>query len=103
MRYILLAFLLAGCASPTCSPPRDKHGRIERSHQAVREFKRTHVCPATGRIEDTCYGYVVDHITPLACACNAKDLAKLDRPENMQWQSISEARQKDRWERKACP
>lgn len=95
MRVIVFVLLLAACASPTCSPPRDKHGRIARSHEAVREFKRTHVCPGTGRIEEFCYGYVVDHIVPL-CACGP------DRPDNMQWQSIKAALEKDKTERRQC-
>jgi hypothetical protein len=42
-----------------------------------------------------CNGYVIDHVNPLACS-------GLDRPENMQWQSIADAKAKDKWERKAC-
>ena len=38
-------------------------------------------------------GYVVDHIVPLAKG--GKDV-----PSNMQWQTIAEARAKDRVERK---
>lgn len=104
MRYILIVLLLTGCAQTSvCSPPRDKRGRIVRDHAAVREFKRTHVCPGTGNVEEFCFGYVVDHKTPLACACNAAELADLDRPENMQYQSIQEAREKDKTERRQCP
>ena len=35
--------------------------------------------------------YIVDHVVPLAC--NGPD-----RPSNMQWQTIAEAKAKDRWE-----
>ena len=38
-------------------------------------------------------GYVVDHIKPLA-------KGGADSPSNMQWQSIAEAKAKDKWERK---
>lgn len=40
-------------------------------------------------------GYVIDHITPLACGGS-------DAPSNMQWQTKAEAKAKDRWERKGC-
>jgi hypothetical protein len=42
-----------------------------------------------------CPGYVVDHVKPLACG-------GIGAPENMQWQSVSEAKAKDRWERNDC-
>jgi hypothetical protein len=38
-------------------------------------------------------GYVIDHITPLAKG--GKDV-----PSNMQWQTVAEARTKDKVERK---
>jgi hypothetical protein len=44
----------------------------------------------TGRL-----GYVVDHIIPLACEGP-------DTPENMQWQTLEEAKAKDKIERKEC-
>jgi len=40
-------------------------------------------------------GYVVDHIIPL-CACG------LDHTSNLQWQTIEEAKKKDKEERKLC-
>jgi hypothetical protein len=40
-------------------------------------------------------GYVIDHIVPLACG-------GADAPANMQWQSIAEAKAKDRVERIGC-
>ena len=36
-------------------------------------------------------GYVVDHIVPLA-------RGGADKPSIMQWQTIQEAKEKDRWE-----
>jgi hypothetical protein len=38
-------------------------------------------------------GYVKDHIVPLACG-------GLDAVSNLQWQTIREARAKDKWEAK---
>jgi len=40
-------------------------------------------------------GHVVDHINPLACG-------GADAPSNMQWQTIAEARAKDKTERIGC-
>ncbi len=40
-------------------------------------------------------GYVVDHIRPLACGGP-------DDPSNMQWQTVAEAKAKDKWERRGC-
>lgn len=70
--------------------------KIHRNASARSEFKRLHPCPATGNPSGKCPGYIIDHITPLACR-------GADAPSNMQWQTVSDAKAKDRWERKACP
>jgi hypothetical protein len=56
---------------------------------------KKHSCPATGKTRGACPGYVVDHIKPL-CAGGA------DHPSNMQWQTVKEAKKKDRREREMC-
>jgi hypothetical protein len=64
---------------------RDSHGRIKRSESAKRDFMRM-----TGYLHGR-PGYVVDHVVPLkrgGCDC----------PSNMQWQTIQEAKAKDKWE-----
>jgi len=64
---------------------RDSHGKIKRSESAKHEFLRQTGYPH-GRP-----GYVVDHIIPLkrgGCDC----------PSNMQWQTIQEAKAKDKVE-----
>lgn len=58
-------------------------------------FQKVNPCPSTGKPRGACPGYVVDHIRPL-CA------GGLDRPENMQWQTIAEAKAKDRVELAEC-
>jgi hypothetical protein len=83
--------LVASVCSAICVPPRDAHGRIARSRQAITEFRRTNPCPATGTTTKSCHGYVIDHIVPLK-RCGD------DAPHNMQWQTIEQAREKDRWE-----
>jgi hypothetical protein len=71
---------------------RDSHGRIRRSTSAKNAFKRQHPCPATGRNSGSCPGYVIDHVQPLECG-------GADAPFNMQWQSVQDAKIKDRTER----
>ena len=66
-----------------------------RSAAAVAAFKRANPCPANGASKGKCPGYVVDHIEPL-CAGGK------DAPSNMQWQTVAEAKQKDKQEREQC-
>lgn len=63
---------------------------IHRDRAAVRAFKHHQPCPYT-KVE----GCIVDHIVPL-CAGGA------DRAANMQWQTRSAAKAKDRDERRLC-
>jgi len=70
---------------------RDARGRIKRSESAKREFQLRNPCPATGRSTGSCPGYVIDHITALK-------RGGPDTPENMQWQTVEQAKEKDRWE-----
>ena len=69
--------------------------KTPRSAAAVLAFKRANPCPSTGLPRGKCPGHVVDHIEPL-CARG------LDRPVNMQWQTVAEAKAKDRLERHRC-
>jgi hypothetical protein len=91
---LIIMFLFgAGIAQAeiACSPKRDCHGKIQRSPAQVAAFKRTHPCPVNGRTRGSCPGYIVDHIKAL-CVCGK------DKPSNMQWQTIAEAKKKDRTE-----
>jgi hypothetical protein len=65
---------------------RDKNGRIKRSASARNEFMKQTGYPKGRK------GYVVDHIVPLECG-------GVDSPSNMQWQTVQEAKIKDRTER----
>jgi len=69
--------------------------REYRSREVTREFQREHPCPSTGRTSGACPGYRKDHIKPLACGGP-------DAVWNLQWQTIADAKAKDRWERRAC-
>src|SRR5262249_43230383 len=66
--------------------PRDKSGRITRNLQAKKDFMAQTGFPK-GRP-----GYIVDHIVPLQCG-------GADTPANMQWQTLKDAKIKDRTER----
>ena len=72
---------------------RDSHGRIKRSSAAKHSFERQHPCPSTGRTSGRCPGYVVDHVKPLECG-------GADAPSNMQWQTITDGKAKDKTEGK---
>jgi hypothetical protein len=74
---------------------RDSHGKIKRSAAAKDIFKRQHPCPSTGETSGPCPGYVIDHIVPL-CASGP------DATYNMQWQTLDQGKEKDRWEKKEC-
>jgi 5-methylcytosine-specific restriction endonuclease McrA len=65
-------------------------------HSTPREqFQREHPCPATGKKTGSCPGYVIDHIEPLDCGGS-------DSRENIQWQTVADAKAKDKWERIGC-
>ena len=65
--------------------------RIKRSAKARRDFQKQYACPSTGKTKGACPGYVVDHVIALK-------RGGPDDPSNMQWQTISEAKTKDKWE-----
>lgn len=66
-----------------------------RHASTVREFRKTHACPATGLIQTSCKGYVVDHIVPL-CAGGP------DTVDNMMYQTTADSYRKDVLERDIC-
>ena len=66
------------------------HAEPKRSRTAKDEFLRR-----TGHPHGW-PGHVVDHVVPLACG-------GADAPSNMQWQTVEEAKAKDKVERQGCP
>lgn len=87
MRPALLLLALA------ISLPAD--ARPQRDHKAIAAFKRENPCPSTGQRRGACPGWVVDHVKALACGGP-------DHPSNLQWQTVADAKAKDRWERREC-
>jgi 5-methylcytosine-specific restriction endonuclease McrA len=70
---------------------RNPDGSINRSESAKYQFKKSNPCPSTGSASGSCPGYVVDHVVPLKRGGS-------DSPNNMQWQTVEEAKAKDKWE-----
>ena len=52
-------------------------------------------CPSTGKPKGACPGFIIDHVVPLACGGP-------DTPANMQWQTVKDAKAKDKLERRDC-
>jgi hypothetical protein len=77
--------------SPSGTQARDAKGRFVRSEKAKDDFERAHPCPANGRTSGPCPGYVIDHIVALK-------RGGPDSPSNMQWQTVADAKAKDKWE-----
>jgi hypothetical protein len=86
MKYAVPAFLLIFAATFLDA------AATTRSYKARSSFAHANPCPSTGKASTRCPGYVIDHIIPLDCG-------GLDDPSNMQWQTIAEAKAKDKWER----
>jgi 5-methylcytosine-specific restriction endonuclease McrA len=70
---------------------RDWRGRYIRCSAARAAFERDNPCPSTGQPQGACPGYVVDHIVPLK-------RGGADLPSNMQWQTVEDAKAKDKVE-----
>jgi hypothetical protein len=88
-RTVIVAIVIALGSSPPLSAAE------YRSREVTREFQREHPCPSTGKTSGACPGYRKDHVLPLVCGGP-------DAVSNVQWQTIRDARAKDRWERRAC-
>lgn len=89
MKKFLIAVLALTLSFPAFSI-------TSRSYKARADFAKAHPCPSTGKPSPRkCTGYIIDHVVPL-CA------GGLDSPMNMQWQTVAEAKAKDRGEKSQC-
>lgn len=82
---LVLCLVLIASQQADAKQPRDC--------KAKAAFIRANPCPSTGNAKPhyKCPGYIVDHIKALK---NGGE----DKPENMQWQTIEQAKEKDKWE-----
>lgn len=87
-RLYAIAILVGVCASAAAA------GTPQRDPKTVAAFKRTHPCPATGLIQKSCPGWIVDHVIPLS-SYGENTVA------NMQWQTEMDAAAKDKLEKRA--
>jgi hypothetical protein len=91
MRFSALMLIAAALVAATDPASAREH----RSREVARQFQWQHPCPSTGRATGACPGYRKDHVVPLACGGP-------DAVSNLQWQTIRDAKAKDKWETKAC-
>jgi len=91
MKALALLTILLTLALPFGLDAGDASAKIKRSTAARYQFIKVNPCPSTGQIKGACPGYVVDHIVPLK-------RGGADHPDNMQWQTREQAKEKDRWE-----
>lgn len=85
-RLAILALLLTSTAPAWA---------FERSSVHTRAFQRANPCPSTDARRGSCSGWVIDHVRPLCTGGK-------DHPENMQWQTVADARAKDIEEWREC-
>lgn len=71
------------------SLPADGRGDTSRSSAVTAAFQRAYPCPSTGQRSGPCPGWIKDHAVPL-CAKGP------DTVLNLQWQTVADARAKDR-------
>lgn len=69
--------------------------RQTRSGAVLRQFQLENPCPSTGSTRGSCPGWIKDHRWPL-CAGGADSLW------NLQWQTVEQAKEKDRHEAFVC-
>lgn len=91
IKWLAAALVPAAAAFTTLCAAAD----AQRSFKAEVQFRLEHPCPVTGQAHGPCAGYVIDRVVPHVCG-GTEDAA------NMQWQTIAEAKEKDRWERIGC-
>lgn len=95
VKFGQIGFFALSIVMVTCSGILPAEAKHPRSSAARNAFVKGEPCPATGRTKLPCPGYVIDHVVPL-CA------GGLDQHVNMQWQTVEDAKVKDRDERRMC-
>lgn len=95
MKTKLKLMFLAALATVALSSATAASTDSIRKESTVRAFRKANACPATGKIQATCPGYVIDHMIPL-CAGGP------DAVTNMAWQTTAASYTKDVLERSIC-
>lgn len=85
LRFAFLALLLPIAVAGS------GEAATHRSRAVTSAFQRLHPCPSTGLKRGACPGWVKDHVIPLACGGP-------DAVANLSWQTVADAKAKDRWE-----
>ena len=88
IRAALLLLLALACLPSVAAESR-------RPSNAEILFRLANPCPVTGETHGPCTGYVIDRVIPTICG-------GAEAADNMQWQTLAEAREKDRWEAIGC-
>jgi len=83
---LLLSSLLLAVGSAS-----DAQAEEHRSRAVLRAFQWEHPCPSTGLRTGACPGYIKDHVIAL---CDGGP----DAVSNLQWQTVEDAKIKDRTE-----
>ena len=91
----LMKARLAADRGKHCTVPhvRGANGKVRqvRDRNEVAKFRAHFPCPSTEKRTGACPGWVVDHVVALH-HCGP------DKSTNMAWQSVEDAKAKDRWE-----
>jgi hypothetical protein len=84
---LIALIVLTTTSPPTLAAPRSAAARLE--------FQRHNLWPSTGERRGACPGFIIDHVI-LLCAGGA------DTPAHMPWQTVANAKAKDREEQSQC-
>ena len=90
-----VAVLLALCGSARAACEDGRCRGYPRDPAVTRLFTLTVPCPSTGEVSHRCPGFIRDHFIPL-CAGGA------DAVDNLWWEDIARAAEKDRHELQLC-
>jgi hypothetical protein len=91
-KILVAAYVLTSILFSSCSTTLSESINTKKRDPAMRTlFLKQNPCPSTHKNYGSCPGYIVDHVIPLK-------RGGPDRPDNMQWQTVEDAKQKDKWE-----